>query len=253
MRRRPVIGVTGPVRGGLFAWIMTWFALKRAGARPVRLTAETITDNICLDGLVLGGGSDIDPENYGEELLRITDPEPEQRAKDRVLSLVLFLLRVVFSVKTAQPAKDTDRDDMEKKLCRHALDNRLPVLGICRGAQLINIALGGALYQNTRGFYTETPHIKTILPRKWIYLEETSRIRKILGVDTCMVNSLHNQAISTSGADIIITGTDKNKIVQAIEHSHHPFMIGVQWHPEYLPQVRIQQNLFQTLVDMSRR
>ena len=78
MSRRPVIGVTGPVKGGLFAWIMTWFALKRAGARPVRITAETVTDSICLDGLVLGGGSDIDPENYGEELLRIKDPEPEQ-------------------------------------------------------------------------------------------------------------------------------------------------------------------------------
>ena len=253
MSRRPVIGVTGPVKGGLFAWIMTWFALKRAGARPVRITAETVTDNICLDGLVLGGGSDIDPENYGEELLRIKDPEPEQRAKDRVLSLVFFLLRVVFSVKTAQPAKDTVRDDMEKNLCRFALNKRLPVLGICRGAQLINIAMGGALYQNTRGFYTETPHIKTILPRKRIYLEATSRIRKILGVDTCRVNSLHDQAISTSGADIVVTGTDKNKIVQAIEHSHHPFMIGVQWHPEYLPQVRIQQNLFQALVGMSCR
>lgn len=250
MNKRPVIGVTGPVRGGAPAWYMTWLALKRAGAAPVRITAEHNPDMYQFDGLVLGGGSDIDPKNYGEELLIIKDtPEPD--LTNKLWGALLFLVRVIFSVKTAQARKDTARDDMEKKLAIYAIEHRVPLLGICRGAQMINITSGGTLHQNSRMFYTETPRIRTILPRKRIYLTENSRLRKILNTDTCLVNSLHDQAVNKSGADIVVTAADKNGIIQAIEHTRHPFMIGVQWHPEYMPHIKIQQRLFNALVKTS--
>ncbi|MDA3895939.1 MAG: gamma-glutamyl-gamma-aminobutyrate hydrolase family protein [Desulfobacteraceae bacterium] len=251
MSNKMVIGVTGPVKGGWLAWAMTWLALKKTGAKPVRITADTIADWNRLDGLVLGGGSDIDPKNYGEVFLELVKSREAQSLADKSWSIFLFLVRGVFSVKITQPEKDHDRDELEKKLCQYAIKTQMPVLGICRGAQLINIAFGGSLYQDTGSFYTETPRIKSILPRKRVYLLENSRVGRILGVDNCRVISLLDQAIKELGRDLIISGKDKNQIVQAIEHTIHPFMVGVQWHPEYLPQIKLQQQLFKALVSAS--
>ncbi len=253
MNKRSLIGVTGPKEGGLFAWVMTWLALKRVGAKPVRITPETNTDLIQLDGLILGGGSDIDPENYGEKLLTIKASVKEQSFKDKLLGVILFMIRMLFSVKTAQPQKDVDRDRMEKKLCLYALENQLPVLGICRGAQLINVALGGTLHQDTRSFYTETPHIRSIFPIKQVHLTANSKLRKIFDADICLVNSLHHQAVNKLGLSLVITAREDNKIIQAIEHIKHPFMIGVQWHPEYLPHIKMQQRLFKSFIRASEK
>jgi len=253
MSLRPIIGVTGPNEGGLFAWIMTRLALKRKGAKPIRITPKTNTKMLRLQGLVLGGGSDIDPGNYGEELLIIKESVKEQRFKDKLLGAILFLIRMIFSVKMSQPQKDVDRDRMEKKLCLYTLDQQIPVLGICRGAQLINVALGGTLHQDTRTFYTETPNIRSILPVKKVHLTKESMLRKIFNVDKCLVNSLHDQAVKKLGLDLIISAKEDNKIIQAIEHTKHPFMIGVQWHPEYLPHIKLQQRLFKSLVEASKK
>ena len=253
MSLRPIIGVTGPNEGGLFAWIMTWLALKRKGAKPIRITPKTNTKMLRLEGLVLGGGSDIDPENYGEELLIIKESVKEQSLKDKILGAILFLIRMIFSVKMSQPEKDVDRDRMEKKLCFFAFENQLPILGICRGAQLINVALGGTLHQDTDTFYKETPNIRTILPVKKVHLTKESILRKIFNVDNCLVNSLHDQAVKKLGLDLIISAIENNKIIQAIEHTKHPFMIGVQWHPEYLPHIKLQQRLFKSLVEASKK
>ena len=253
MSLRPIIGVTGPNEGGLFAWIMMWLALKRKGAKPVRITPKTNTKMLRLQGLVLGGGTDIDPENYGEDLSIIKESVKIQSFKDKLLGAILFLIRIIFSVKTSQPEKDVDRDRMEKKLCLYAFKNQLPVLGICRGAQLINVALGGTLYQDTHTFYEEMPNIRTILPIKKVYLAKKSKLRKIFNVDNCLVNSLHDQAVKKLGLDLVITAIDNNRIIQAIEHTKHPFMIGVQWHPEYLPHIKLQQRLFKSLVEASTK
>ena len=253
MSLRPIIGVTGPNEGGLFAWIMTWLALKRKGAKPVRITPKTNTKMLRLQGLVLGGGTDIDPENYGEDLSIIKESVKIQSFKDKLLGAILFLIRIIFSVKTSQPEKDVDRDRMEKKLCLYAFKNQLPVLGICRGAQLINVALGGTLYQDTHTFYKEVPNIRTILPIKKVYFAKKSKLRKIFNVNKCMVNSLHDQAVKKLGLDLVITAIENNRIIQAIEHTKHPFMIGVQWHPEYLPHIKLQQRLFKSLVEASQQ
>jgi putative glutamine amidotransferase len=253
MSLRPIIGVTGPNEGGLFAWIMTWLALRRKGAKPLRITPKTNIEMLQLHGLVLGGGSDIDPGNYGEELLIVKESVKKQSFKDKLLSTILFLIRMIFSVKRSQLEKDVNRDRMEKKLCLYALENQLPVLGICRGAQLINVALEGTLHQDTRTFYKEMLNIRTILPGKKVYLTKKSKLRQIFNVNNCLVNSLHHQAVKNLGLDLIITAVENNKIIQAIEHTKHPFMIGVQWHPEYLPHISLQQRLFKSLVEASKK
>jgi len=173
--------------------------------------------------------------------------------KKRLWSMILFLLRLAFSVKLTQPRQDLERDRMEKELCRYALQNRLPVLGICRGAQMINVALGGTLHQQTRMFYTETPHARSVFPVKRVYLTRNGKLRKILGNGTCFVNSLHDQAVKKMGTNLAVAAIDGNQIVQAIEHTRHPFMIGVQWHPEYLPHVKSHQKIFRALADTAKR
>ncbi len=249
MKKRPKIGVTGPVKGGMVAWIMTWLALQRAGGRPFRITVKTKPEKLHFDALIIGGGSDINPESYGEDLQVIKEVSKKKKLRYRLWSAVLFLLRLIFSLKTGTPTRDEARDRLESDLCLRALDHGLPVLGICRGEQLINVALGGTLHQDTRGFYAETPNLRTILSRKGIHLKENTKLRKILGGERFRVNSLHSQAVKDLGKDLIVTAVEDNTIVQAIEHTRHPFMLGVQWHPEYLPQVKTQQRLFRALVE----
>lgn len=248
MPERPLIGVTGPVRGGRISWWMTRRALRRAGARCVRITSEKPREATTLDGVVLGGGSDISPEYYGEELRELAAGDTRQRFREKLISLLLFFVRALFSVKLRQPPRDPARDELEKELCLHALERGLPLLGICRGAQLINVTAGGSLFQDTRDFYTETPHIQTILPRKYINIDADSRLHGVLALDSATVNSLHNQAINRLGDDLRVCARDLNGIIQAIEHRRHPFLIGVQWHPEYLPQLDHQRRLFRALV-----
>ncbi len=248
MSERPLIGITGPVRGGRISWWMTRRALRRAGARCVRVTSEKPREAAALDGLVLGGGSDISPEYYGEELRELAAGDTRQRFREKLISLLLFLVRALFSVKLRQPPRDPARDELEKELCLYALKRGLPLLGICRGAQLINVTAGGTLFQDTRDFYTETPHIQTILPRKYINIDTDSLLHRVLELDSATINSLHNQAINRPGKDICVSARDLNGIIQAIEHRRHPFAIGVQWHPEYLPQLEHQRRLFRALV-----
>lgn len=252
MSERPLIGVTGPVRGGRISWWMTRRALRRAGARCVRITSDKPRQAAALDGVVLGGGSDISPEYYGEELRELAAGDTRQRFREKLISLLLFLIRALFSVKLRQPPRDPARDELEKALCLYALERGLPLLGICRGAQLINVTAGGTLFQDTRDFYTETPHIQTIMPRKYINIDTDSRLHRVMEVDSATVNSLHNQAINELGEGIRVSARDLNGIIQAIEHCKHPFVIGVQWHPEYLPQLASQQRLFAALVARAR-
>ena len=137
MGRRVTIGVTGPDRGGLTAWLMTALAVLRCGARPVRITPTKPCDTCTLDGVIIGGGTDVDPFHYGEEKLSENPQREEQRSSllDWWVGLVLSLFRILFATRSIQNY-DPDRDRMEKHLIQHALYNGLPALGICRGAQL---------------------------------------------------------------------------------------------------------------------
>jgi putative glutamine amidotransferase len=249
---RPVIGVTGPDRGGVPAWLMTWLALYRAGAKAVRITPRRPREGVQLDALIVGGGSDIEPSHYGETPFEDIKENRRRgsRVRDLLVSFLLFLLRAIFAVKFRQ-GYDAQRDQLEQRLIRYALEKGIPVLGICRGAQLMNVVLGGSLHQHIAEFYDEEPHVRSLLPRKRINIEEGSHLHSILQCNSCDVNALHNQAIANLGRDVKIVARDTASVVQAIEYMEAPFAIGVQWHPEYLPQIPQQQLLFRQMVSVA--
>jgi putative glutamine amidotransferase len=148
---------------------------------------------------------------------------------------------------------DPRRDRLEMRLIDDAVQRGLPILGICRGQQLLNVYFGGSLHQVLTGFYVEDPEVRTILPRKRVIPEPGTKLARVLGPHPRRVNALHRQGVDRLGRGIRVAARDRNGIVQAIEHEGPPFVVGVQWHPEYLPQLDEQRALFVTLVDEARR
>jgi putative glutamine amidotransferase len=231
---------------------MTALAVRRAGAKAVRITPRRRVDQAQLDGIVIGGGTDVDPFHYGQES-GSSDRQQHSTAVDWLVGLVLGVVRALFATYSNQDY-DPKRDTLEKNIIRFALGKNLPVLGICRGAQLMNVALGGTLHQDIGHFYTEeTSNIRSILPRKTIKVSAATKLHYYLRTDSCYVNALHNQSINQLGADIIVCAIEPSGVVQAIEKRGHPFFLGVQWHPEYMPQSEIQQGLFSGLTDCARK
>ena len=248
----PIIGVTGPDRGGGAAWWFIRFAVWLADGHAVRITPRRPRTIDGLDGLIIGGGADVDPTLYGQELLHVTEKKKrDEPAWMWVSGLVLFPFTWLMRKLSAVPVttgQNAARDELEMKLIDQAVQRRLPILGICRGEQLINVYFGGSLHQGLAGLYVEDPEIRTILPRKRIVVEEGSCLANVLGRRPVRVNALHRQAIDRLGRGMRVGARDRNGIVQAIEHESLPLVVGVQWHPEYLPQMPQQRALFKTLV-----
>ncbi len=222
MRRKVRIGVIGPDHGGFTAWNFTRLALFLAEATAVRITPSHPVDPATLDGLVLGGGSDIDPARYGA------------RRHRRTVHI------------------DRKRDKLEWKLLEAIIPRDIPILGICRGMQMLNVFHGGTLNQNLHDLDLPFAHNTSPFPHKIVYIERHTLLHRILRVDQCEVNSIHHQAVERVGKGLRVDAHDRNRIVQGIEHIRHPFMIGVQWHPEYMPQSAIQRRLFKVLVDKAK-
>jgi len=169
------------------------------------------------DALVIGGGNDIGPEHYEGDIR-----EP---------------------VKT-----DKARDELEIRWIRYALDNDKPLLGICRGEQLINVVLGGNLHQDIRKMRRKTHNRPGLLPTKTVTLLPHSELATTCESQRLRVNSLHHQAIRESGTGLKVVGRDLDNLVQAVESTTTAKIIGVQWHPEYLFYLRAQRALFRWLV-----
>lgn len=192
------------------------------------------------------------PELYGEtvaDLVRMTDEEVGHgRMPWWSLFFVpfIYVIRRLFTAST-QEASDPARDELERRLILDALDRGVPILGICRGAQLLNVCAGGTLARDLSDFYVETPRIRTVLPRKTITLKE-SRLRSLLGREETRVNSLHDQAVQDLGNGLQAVAQEESGIIQAIEDPERPFVVGVQWHPEYMPHYKSQQAIFGGLV-----
>ncbi|MGR9045322.1 MAG: gamma-glutamyl-gamma-aminobutyrate hydrolase family protein [Gammaproteobacteria bacterium] len=216
---RPVIAVTGPDSRYPLGWWATRLAINSAGGIPVRLTPATYLrhEKESFQGIIIGGGNDIDPELYGGD--------------DDGISRI-----------------DPARDAFEVEMIEHALNKRLPTLGICRGAQLINVVLGGSLFGDIRGLRHLTSNRRTPLPRKTALIDEESKLFKILSCRQCRINSLHHQAIDRLGDGLSVAAWDLDDFVQAIESTEYPFVIGTQWHPEYIFYFNSQRNLFKQLV-----
>lgn len=219
---RPLIGFTASARRGR---VMGWFnrlALFRAGARSVRITAAAPYPVERLDGLVIGGGDDIDAALYG-----LAAAEPTVRL-------------------------DPERDALEQRVLDWAEDSGMPVLGICRGAQMINVHRGGTLHADIHAAYADASRLRTPLPLKRVAVEAGTRLHAILGLESCRVNALHHQSVDQPGRGVRLAARDQAGVVQAIEVPDAAFLLGVQWHPEFLVLDRRQQRLFRTLVEAAR-
>ena len=265
-----MIGVTGPDRGGFPAWVFAAWAVRRAGGKPVRIRPGKQHEDVPLDGLVIGGGadvggSDLEGDEEADPSLAPTAAEraelesrEEARSGSRwralaglALSPAIWLLRRLFSM-PRHTGDDPARDTMELALLRAAERRGVPVLGICRGAQLMNVVAGGSLHRNLAAFYREAPNPWTVLPRKEVTISPDSCVSQVMG-DRCLVNSLHRHAINELGAALQVTARDFAGVVQAIEHESREFWLGVQWHPEYMPQRQDQTALFGKLVQAARQ
>lgn len=219
--RRPLIAVTGPRRGGAAPRLCVAVAIRLAGGRVVQLSPADPTPAEPVHGVVITGGHDVDPVLYAQE------------------SKVL-------------PHYDPDRDAFEAAIIDDALHQGLPLLGICRGAQLVNVRLGGDLHQDLRSHRHQTSHRRTILPMKTLLVAPHTRLFDLLGGGRTRINSLHNQGIDRLGRDLVVSGRDLDGIVQAVEDPGRSFLLGLQWHPEFLLWSASQRRLFAALVMTAR-
>lgn len=219
----PLIAVTGPRRGGKAPRLLVHLAILLAGGRPVHLRpgGPHSHDMTNYDGVVITGGHDIDPVLYASQ-------------------------------SEVVPKYDSERDKLESDVIDDALARGLPLLGICRGAQLLNVRLGGTLFQELRSRRKQTSNRWTILPLKTLLIEADSCLRELLRGQRVKINSLHNQGIDALGDGLIVSGRDLDGIVQGIEAPGQRFLIGVQWHPEFLIFQTRQRRLFKALVEAAK-
>jgi gamma-glutamyl-gamma-aminobutyrate hydrolase PuuD len=200
-------------------------AVQRAGAIPVVLPVIDPADDDeiarvldAVDAVIVTGGCDVDPSRYGAQ------PAPETGPID------------------------ARRDDTELALCRAVIERDQPTLCVCRGIQVLNVALGGTLTQHVPvhsrdDAYNESVHEVT--------LEPGSRIAKALGTTTLGVNTLHHQTIDALGPRARVVGRADDGTVEAIEVEGAPHVLGVQWHPEMLRHRPEHLALFRQLLDAS--
>lgn len=203
-------------------------AVTLSGGIPILLPIDKDTDNIkrqveLLDGLIITGGNDIFPYNYNQEphvLLKDTLPE---------------------------------RDTFELKLIKYAKEKEIPILGICRGHQLINVYEGGTLYQDLslvenstlRHWQKESRYVKT----QRVNIKTDSILSKIYD-NEIMINTFHHQAVDKVATCFEVIARTSDGIIEAIEHRDYPFLLGVQWHPEMLhSKCKDAQNLFTLFVN----
>lgn len=215
--QRPVIGITVSRRSGWRIYPLIAFNVWLAGGCARRWQAGRTADIDTVDGVIIGGGDDISPDLYGGQLITSARLDPA-------------------------------RDSLERGVLLAAFVRSKPVLGICRGSQMLNIALGGTLYQDAYATYQASDHIRTVLPRKTVHPEPGTRFATLSGIDPMKVNALHTQAVNRLGTGLRVAARDQGGMIQAIERVEDPFALGVQWHPEHLFYAHRQMGIFRALI-----
>lgn len=237
---RPLIGVTAdlseasnqsekPEEPTFFVPQRYLSAIERAGALALilapNLSAAAVRQMIApLDGLVITGGNfDIDPRWYGEKPLRE--------------------LRTIKARRT----------EFELEITTQALKEDLPVLGICGGAQALNVALGGSLYQDIAaqvpGARAHEQSARKEHGGHCVHVAAGTRLHAIVQRRTMEVNTTHHQAVKELGRGLVVNATAEDGVTEGIESTRHRWILGVQWHPEVLaPRRREQQRIFSHFV-----
>ena len=204
-------------------------AVIQAGGVPVLIPSMIHDDGwdalyARLDGILLSGGGDIAIERFSGE------PHPRVEGVD------------------------LERDSVELKMVQAAVEDGKPFLGICRGAQVVNVGLGGTLYTHLQDqFPNSLDHAypgnrRTVLVHE-VKLEEGTYIAEVMGEPILQVNSLHHQGLKDIAPALRVTGYAPDGLVEAVELSDHPFGIAVQWHPEWLTDQEPTRNLFRKFVE----
>jgi putative glutamine amidotransferase len=182
-------------------------AIRSVGLEPVDLTPTATRRTLDgLNGLILTGGTDLTPALYGEAAALETDHRT-----------------------------DGERDAFETLLLGEAMGRRMPLLAICRGMQLMNVAFGGTLHQHleTAGLHATKPApAERSRPVHPVRIEAGSRLCAIAGDPVCSVNSRHHQGVKGLGCGLTVSARADDGVVEGIEYPAQPFAIGVQWHPE---------------------
>jgi putative glutamine amidotransferase len=251
--------VAGPTKGFWPAWLCIKYLVWISGGRAVKITPKTqknYLEDFDFDGLILSGGADVNPALYKEKVLKTIRTQTQQINiwNRRILfSILIWLFRKLFSGKSPVSfGEGQERDRLEFELLRKALEHKIPILGICRGMQLINVYFGGSLHQDTKPYYVETPELHTVLPRQTIFIDPHSHLHSMIRKKFTRVNSLHYQSVNRVGDHLRIAAQDANGIVEALEHIYLPFVIGVQWHPEFLWLHFTQRRLFEKFVAQAK-
>jgi putative glutamine amidotransferase len=217
---RPVIGICAALeRARWGAWDTLVLlsprnyslAVQREGAIALMLSPDdALTEEPdqlldMLDGLILAGGSDVDPATYGAQ------PHPETRGTN------------------------ADRDRFEVALARAAMERDMPVLGICRGMQMLNVIQGGTLQQHIPDVIGNDDHRHTpgAFSDHDVLLDQGSLAARVVGAERTAVRSGHHQGVDELGEGIVVSGrADGDQLVEAIELPEKGFAVGVLWHPE---------------------
>lgn len=218
--KKPIIGITSSheKENGLRNYHRTTVSIDytkgviEGGGIPIIIPTtgdiEIIKEQLNLiDGLILSGGPDINPIYYGEDF----------KEKIGVIS--------------------PERDDNEIKILKEFLKTEKPILGICRGHQLLNVYFGGTLYQDLSYFEMEPlKHRQDLYPELEIHnvaIEKNSILENLYG-ESIRTNSFHHQAINKLGEGFKVIARSSDGIVEAIEKIDHKFCLGIQWHPEMM-------------------
>ena len=221
----PLVAVTSSRSGTRTAVTFCRAALWSAGAHVRVLRPPFRQERLAgLDGVVIGGGVHIDPGRYAER------PSGEY-------------------------TYEAERDELEWRVLEEAAERALPVLGICRGAQLLNVFRGGSLYQELAPHFAGLQLERSVRACKAVMIEQGSMLAQVVSAEQLRVNSLHEQAIRTLGRGLRVSARDLAGIVQAIEGEQGAAgaVLGVQWHPEYLLDHAPQRRLFAWVVNAARQ
>jgi putative glutamine amidotransferase len=223
--KKPIIGITkAPDKKFTLQFFMLQISVWIAGGNFMTIQEFDKEKAEKIDALLIGGGRDVYPALYQQK------PIPKN-PYNRI------------------------QDDNESQWLYYAKANNLPVLAICRGAQLLNIIQGGNIHHNLTEIYENADYPQNIFAylffRKKIFIDTESLFYKITSKTEMTVNSIHKRAIDKLGTDLIVTAREINQVIQIVENPKHPFFMGVQFHPERLIYRRDFRKLFQYFVKIA--